>query len=109
MTNVRVLTDEALTFRAQGWSHRRIARHFGVSQVAVWQYIKRREGFTGRTFSVGPCDICGREAPLDSDHDHHTGQPRGLLCRGCNVALGFMKDSETNVLAMLAYLRRYRQ
>jgi Recombination endonuclease VII len=109
VTNIRVLTDEALTFRSQGWSLRRIGRHFGVSAPAVWYYLKQREGFTESQLGVGRCDICGREALLDSDHDHHTGQPRGLLCRGCNVALGLLKDSETSLTAALAYLRRYRQ
>lgn len=38
------------------------------------------------------CGICGREASgvrrLDRDHDHRTGEPRGLLCHLCNRALG---------------------
>ena len=36
------------------------------------------------------CGICGKSPQsrrLDRDHDHHTGQPRGLLCHRCNRAL----------------------
>lgn len=35
------------------------------------------------------CGVCGRrrtekDRRLDRDHDHRTGQPRGLLCTRCN-------------------------
>lgn len=37
------------------------------------------------------CGICGRPPGptrnLDRDHDHRTGEPRGLLCHRCNRAL----------------------
>jgi len=37
------------------------------------------------------CGICGRgpsaRRRLDRDHDHTTGEPRGLLCARCNRAL----------------------
>ena len=40
----------------------------------------------------GPnCGICGQEPKLGQrlhrDHDHHTGEPRGILCFRCNAAL----------------------
>lgn len=38
------------------------------------------------------CGICGAKPSgkrrLDRDHDHRTGQPRGLLCHICNRSLG---------------------
>lgn len=37
------------------------------------------------------CNICGRPPAegkrLHRDHDHRTGEPRGLLCHRCNRAL----------------------
>jgi hypothetical protein len=36
------------------------------------------------------CALCGREPTgrrLDRDHDHRTGDPRGLLCWSCNTRL----------------------
>jgi Recombination endonuclease VII len=42
----------------------------------------------------GKCAItsCYREA-VSVDHDHATGKVRGLVCQGCNVALGFVEDA----------------
>lgn len=43
----------------------------------------------------GQCAIpsCTREAK-SVDHNHTTGKVRGLLCQGCNVAVGFMESAE---------------
>ncbi len=39
----------------------------------------------------GCCKICGgdgRGRTLHVDHDHKTGQVRGILCNGCNILVG---------------------
>ncbi len=45
----------------------------------------------------GGCAICGRQpgkTSLHIDHDHQSERIRGLLCVGCNNALGQFKDSK---------------
>lgn len=58
----------------------------------------------------GVCSICGKPPPegsrLHIDHDHTTGEVRGLLCPDCNQGLGRFKDSEAHLLAAIAYLGR---
>lgn len=47
-------------------------------------------------FQVGHCAICrratGASRKLSVDHDHETGDVRGLLCRPCNTMLGHARD-----------------
>jgi hypothetical protein len=40
------------------------------------------------------------------DHDHTTGEVRGLLCHHCNAALGLVRDDPSILAAMIAYLKR---
>jgi len=54
----------------------------------------------------GRCAICMRALPtLCVDHDHTTGEIRGLLCRLCNKALGSFKDNEKNLQRAIWYVR----
>ena len=51
----------------------------------------------------GRCALChqlGR--PLHVDHDHETGVVRGLICCGCNTALGRHGDSAEGIAKRLA-------
>jgi hypothetical protein len=40
----------------------------------------------------GLCAICYEEPATDLDHDHATGELRGMLCKRCNLALGLFDD-----------------
>ena len=77
----------------------RLKRH-GITQD---QFIamKESQGFG--------CKVCGRPESectkgLCIDHDHKTGKIRGLLCNGCNAALGFMQDDIAAIRALVTYL-----
>lgn len=57
----------------------------------------------------GKCAICNEEPNtkrgLHVDHNHETGKVRGLLCHGCNVALGSFKEDVTRLNKAIEYLR----
>jgi len=56
----------------------------------------------------GVCAICGNtggKKRLCVDHNHITGKIRGLLCDGCNVGIGRLKDSVSLVEKALDYLK----
>lgn len=52
------------------------------------------------------CAVCGSEENLVVDHDHQTGEVRGILCRQHNSALGMLGDSKDQVIALLSYLEK---
>lgn len=60
----------------------------------------------------GRCAICAAEETVNralaADHDHGTGQKRGLLCARCNRALGQFEDSPVLLQKAIDYLRRHR-
>lgn len=80
------------------------------------EYSRRRQieqyGITGDEYAAmllrqGGCAICGEtrhRKQMHIDHDHSTGQVRGILCFKCNVGLGNFGDSAENLRAALAYL-----
>lgn len=60
----------------------------------------------------GKCWICGledNEGKLAVDHDHNTGEVRGLLCRNCNRGLGMFRDDPTLLLKAHKFLTREYQ
>lgn len=56
----------------------------------------------------GKCEACQRKPEelwlLNVDHNHETGEVRGMLCRDCNVALGLLKDDPQRVAGLSVYL-----
>jgi len=54
----------------------------------------------------GACAICRRKFDQTPcvDHCHSSGKVRGLLCRKCNIGLGFCKDDLKLMRAATAYL-----
>lgn len=78
-------------------------RYQGIDfTVEEYDYMLARQG--------GGCAICGKTKNksgrrLAVDHCHNTGRVRGILCNGCNVAIGKLNDDPDLVALALAYLR----
>jgi hypothetical protein len=50
------------------------------------------------------CVVCGSIKSLVVDHNHSTGDVRGILCSSCNVSAGRMGDSPSRLRALADYL-----
>jgi hypothetical protein len=84
-----------------------------INKKAGRKIILKRHDLTLREYAVlfeqqgGRCAICRRsqEISLAVDHNHQTDQRRGLLCRGCNLGLGYFRDSPASLRAAADYLQ----
>jgi hypothetical protein len=52
------------------------------------------------------CAICKEEKRLVVDHDHNTGEFRGMLCYACNTALGKFRDNIEYLHSAIKYLEQ---
>lgn len=80
------------------------AARFGITPDALRKLITEYDGCCA--ICGGPCST-GRQ--LAVDHDHVTGQVRGLLCAKCNRGIGLLRDSAAVAQAAANYLRRWER
>lgn len=76
--------------------------------------IKRKYGLSREEYTDllesqgGVCAICAKGPTvydyLSVDHNHDTGEVRGLLCHPCNAGIGKLGDSIQRLRAAISYL-----
>lgn len=58
----------------------------------------------------GKCAICGKSFSKPSnacvDHNHETGNVRGLICKNCNFGIGYFKDNPKFIFRAFEYLMK---
>lgn len=88
----------------------------GIKETLTRARFKKVYGFSVEQRELlivqqqGKCWIC--QAPeidlgrkLSIDHDHETGEVRGLLCQKCNSGIGYFNDNKVLLERALTYLR----
>lgn len=92
-------------------------------------HLHQQYGLTNAQYAArlaaqgGACGICATDDPgapgrprkdgfptqgsFHVDHDHESGEVRGLLCASCNRMLGQAKDSAATLRAGADYLERF--
>lgn len=87
--------------------------HQANPHVKREHYLKINYGITNDDYQTlltsqnHQCAVCGDspEYNLVVDHNHDTGEIRGLLCQPCNQALGLLKDSPEIIQSAQNYLK----
>jgi hypothetical protein len=82
---------------------------YGVSIEAYQEMLKDQQN---------RCAICARkiDGNVNSkklrafvDHNHQTGQVRGLLCLHCNSIVGYCREDKSILLQAIQYLKRFKK
>lgn len=90
----------------------KIKHNYHTTTLIMKKYgITENEYLTMMVLQDSCCAICKEdfvpEVKPIVDHDHTTGEVRGLLCRQCNSALGFFKDDPELLDKAGRYLCRF--
>jgi len=79
-----------------------LQRKYGITQKEYDEILKSQGGV---------CAVCGKinvvrgkPANLAVDHNHETGQIRGLLCNRCNFNLNWIENKMNLARALFEYL-----
>lgn len=101
-----------------------ISKKYRSTHVAEMALMKRKselklrygitlEDFERMVLAQGNlCAICNEppenkdSTKLHIDHCHTTGKVRGLLCRSCNIAIGYLNDDINLLQNAIKYLEK---
>lgn len=83
--------------------------------AGYWSAIRRKYGVTREWYEAtlaaqgGVCAVCGKDPEKSArrfavDHDHASGEPRGVICKDCNNGLGHFRDNPDILMSAAAYL-----
>ena len=78
-----------------GQRHYRLRQKYGIGVQEVAALVAAQGGV---------CAICRARPAVQVDHHHRTNAVRGVLCDGCNGALGAFNEDEALILQPIAYL-----
>lgn len=81
-----------------------LRNEYGLSLEGYETLLKKQNGV---------CAICHLPPEdgqrLHVDHNHITGKVRGLLCRHCNVGLGYFKEDPRLMSAAISYIGEHQE
>lgn len=97
----RLADPEKYRLMGRKYERRRKLKRYGLTEQAYRDLLQKQNNL---------CAICfsSRSSKRDwhVDHNHETGEIRGVLCHHCNLMLGNAKDRTPTLLSAIFYLRK---
>lgn len=91
--------DKVREYRAKDkWCLEKRCKRHGITVEEFWVMYEEQDG---------TCPICDSAIEAEAsaiDHNHDTGEVRGILCKNCNRAIGLLGDSPETMARAEAYL-----
>lgn len=91
--------DKVRKYRAKDkWTLRKRCSRHNISVEEFWSMYEEQDG---------TCPICDQAVEAEDsaiDHNHKTGEVRGILCKTCNRGLGLFKDNPSTTKRATEYL-----
>ncbi len=75
-----------------GYWHWKLWHKYGMRPVDYWRLFAQQEGVCGVCGEPETVMQKGKIIKLAVDHNHETGEIRGLLCNRCNLMTGVSSD-----------------
>lgn len=97
--------NQKYTLKRQDW---RLKKRYGISLVEYHILLAKQN------YQCAICNVFSNKENwqndktqnFDVDHNHETGIIRGLLCRRCNIFIGYIKHSVPLLNKVKAYLEK---
>lgn len=93
--------DKVRVYRAKDpWTLDKRCRRHGITSEEFWVMYEEQDG---------TCPVCDKGIEAEDsaiDHNHKTGEVRGILCKSCNRALGLLGDNPNTLIRGSKYLQK---
>lgn len=107
----KVIRDYQARYRAENAEtlrHKERERKFGITRQKYADLFHSQNGVCAICFKPETATRKGVIKALAVDHDHQTGEVRGLLCSDCNTGIGKLKDDPEVLRNAADYLERFK-
>lgn len=105
----RIKYEKSLESLRKSW-RKATAKYYSKNQITIDLWKKYKISLFDYTKLLEDqgykCKICSVSSErLVVDHDHQTGAVRGLLCKRCNLGLGWFNDNVVFLSSAIQYLQ----